>query len=152
MILSGVFVSAAMADEPAATIRGSAASFVNTLRRLMWDPLIAVDCAFAVRSPLANRPVSQGLSICPKRPAGKPGQFVASNRAFAKGSLGVVTCRSEPASPAIGSAGPKADLGLLVTLTARRADRVQPRFCATSARAVLKNLGDFVPWQNSFMD
>src|SRR5258705_1691375 len=38
---------------------------------------------------------------------------------------------------------PKVDLGLLVTLTMRRADRVQPHFCGTSAQAILKNLGGF---------
>jgi hypothetical protein len=40
----------------------------------------------------------------------------------------------------------KADLGLLVTLTMRRADGVQPHFCGTSSQATLKNLGwRFVP-------
>jgi antirestriction protein ArdC len=34
----------------------------------------------------------------------------------------------------------KADLWLLVTPTKRRADRVQPPFCATSVQAILKNL------------
>ena len=35
----------------------------------------------------------------------------------------------------------EADFGLLVTLTMRRAVRVQPHFCGTSAQAILKNLG-----------
>jgi len=41
----------------------------------------------------------------------------------------------------IGSVGWKADLWLLVTSTTRRADGVQPHFCAASAHAILKSLG-----------
>src|SRR6185312_9414707 len=37
--------------------------------------------------------------------------------------------------------GWKADLWLLITPTKRRADCVQPHFCATSAQAILKSLG-----------
>jgi dihydrofolate reductase len=43
--------------------------------------------------------------------------------------------------PRMASPGGKADLWLLVTSTKRRADGVQPHFCATSAQAILKNLG-----------
>jgi hypothetical protein len=47
----------------------------------------------------------------------------------------------------------EADLWSLVTPTTRRADRVQPRLRATSAQAILKNVGgDFAAWQNLSTD
>ena len=47
----------------------------------------------------------------------------------------------------------EADLGLLVTPTMRRADSVQPHLRATSAQAILKNVGGrFAAWQNLSTD
>ena len=47
----------------------------------------------------------------------------------------------------------EADLWLLVTPTMRRADSVQPRLRATSAQAILKNVGGrFAAWQNLSTD
>jgi hypothetical protein len=52
-------------------------------------------------------------------------------------------CNSERHLPqkASGGSQPKANLGLLATLTMRPAGRVQSHFCGTSAQAILKNLG-----------
>ena len=47
----------------------------------------------------------------------------------------------------------KTDLWLLVTPTMRRADSVQPHLRATSAQAILKNVGGrFAAWQNLSTD
>jgi len=47
----------------------------------------------------------------------------------------------------------EAVLGLLVTPKTRRADRVQPHLRATSAQAILKNVGgDFAAWPNLSTD
>ena len=51
-----------------------------------------------------------------------------------------------------GRVGWKADVWLS-TPAKRRADCVQPHFCATSAQAILKSLGgDFVAWRNSSLE
>src|SRR5208283_2399317 len=58
-----------------------------------------------------------------------------------KKQIGGWPASGRPGNPFRPDPQPKADLGLLVTLTMRCADRVQPHFCGTPAQAILKNLG-----------